>query len=73
MSGIALGAEKTDLFYHSPGGLELYGEPRHTTYRSRADLDYPRSPLPFQNRYEFDNTCLEVVKYTNREREMLGL
>ncbi|XP_023606461.1 A-kinase anchor protein 9 isoform X13 [Myotis lucifugus] len=51
MSGITLGAEKTDLFYHSPGGLELYGEPRHTTYRSRADLDYPRSPLPFQNRY----------------------
>ncbi|XP_008046810.1 A-kinase anchor protein 9 isoform X2 [Carlito syrichta] len=30
---------------------ELYGEPRHTTYRSRSDLDYPRSPLPFQNRY----------------------
>ncbi|XP_014403046.1 PREDICTED: A-kinase anchor protein 9 [Myotis brandtii] len=49
--GLNPGAEKTDLFYHSPGGLELYGEPRHTTYRSRADLDYPRSPLPFQNRY----------------------
>lgn len=32
-------------------GLELYGEPRQTTYRSRSDLDYPRSPLPFQNRY----------------------
>ncbi|XP_066095672.1 A-kinase anchor protein 9 isoform X3 [Saccopteryx bilineata] len=49
--GLNLGAEKTDLFYHSSGGLELYGEPRQTTYRSRSDLDYPRSPLPFQNRY----------------------
>ncbi|XP_075862559.1 A-kinase anchor protein 9 isoform X4 [Microcebus murinus] len=48
---ITLGAEKTDPFYHSSGGLELYGEPRQTTYRSRSDLDYPRSPLPFQNRY----------------------
>ncbi|KAM5203528.1 A-kinase anchor protein 9 isoform 5-T5 [Hipposideros larvatus] len=49
--GLNPGAEKTDLFYHSSGGLEMYGEPRHTTYRSRSDLDYPRSPLPFQNRY----------------------
>ncbi|XP_073094965.1 A-kinase anchor protein 9 isoform X15 [Manis javanica] len=49
--GLSPGAEKTDPFYHSSGGLELYGEPRHTTYRSRSDLDYPRSPLPFQNRY----------------------
>ncbi|KAM5302515.1 A-kinase anchor protein 9 isoform 2-T2 [Glossophaga mutica] len=49
--GLSPGAEKTDLFYHSAGGLELYGEPRHTAYRSRSDLDYPRSPLPFQNRY----------------------
>uniref|UniRef100_A0A7N5JSE7 A-kinase anchoring protein 9 n=1 Tax=Ailuropoda melanoleuca TaxID=9646 RepID=A0A7N5JSE7_AILME len=49
--GLNPGAEKTDLFYHSSGGLELYGEPRHTTYRSRSELDYPRSPVPFQNRY----------------------
>ncbi|XP_053511069.1 A-kinase anchor protein 9 isoform X2 [Artibeus jamaicensis] len=49
--GLSPGAEKTDLFYPSPGGLELYGEPRHTAYRSRSDLDCPRSPLPFQNRY----------------------
>lgn len=49
--GFNPGAEKTDLFYHSSGALEMYGEPRHTTYRSRSDLDYPRSPLPFQNRY----------------------
>ncbi|XP_062035094.1 A-kinase anchor protein 9 isoform X2 [Lepus europaeus] len=49
--GLNPGAEKTDSLYHSSGGLELYGEPRHTTYRSRSDLDYPRSPLPFQNRY----------------------
>ncbi|XP_074235505.1 A-kinase anchor protein 9 isoform X5 [Saimiri boliviensis] len=50
-SWVTLGAEKTDSFYHSSGGLELYGESRHTTYRSRSDLDYVRSPLPFQNRY----------------------
>ncbi|XP_054980912.1 A-kinase anchor protein 9 isoform X2 [Sorex araneus] len=49
--GLNPGTEKTDPFYHSSGGLELYGEPRHATYRSRSDLDYPRSPLPFQNRY----------------------
>ncbi|XP_052029129.1 A-kinase anchor protein 9 isoform X2 [Apodemus sylvaticus] len=49
--GLSPGIEKTDPFYHSPGGLELYGEPRHTAYRSRFDLDYPRSPLPLQNRY----------------------
>uniref|UniRef100_A0A8C6MRQ1 A kinase anchor protein 9 n=1 Tax=Mus spicilegus TaxID=10103 RepID=A0A8C6MRQ1_MUSSI len=49
--GLSPGIEKTDAFYHSPGGLELYGEPRHTTYRSRFDLDYPRSLLPLQNRY----------------------
>lgn len=49
--GLSPGIEKTDPFYHSSGGLELYGEPRHTTYRSRFDLDYPRSPLPLQNRY----------------------
>ncbi|KAK2495245.1 hypothetical protein MC885_005393 [Smutsia gigantea] len=49
--GLSPGTEKTDPFYHSSAGLELYGEARHTTYRSRSDLDYPRSPLPFQNRY----------------------
>ncbi|XP_047416009.1 A-kinase anchor protein 9 isoform X7 [Sciurus carolinensis] len=43
------GTEKNDPFYPS-GGPELCGEPRHTAYRSRPDLDYPRSPLPFQNR-----------------------
>ncbi|XP_012881458.1 PREDICTED: A-kinase anchor protein 9 [Dipodomys ordii] len=47
--GLNPGNEKTDSFYHS-GGLEFYKEPRHTTYLSRSDLDYPRSPLPFQNR-----------------------
>ncbi|XP_032258087.1 A-kinase anchor protein 9 isoform X5 [Phoca vitulina] len=49
--GLNPGTEKTDPFYHSSGGLELYGEPRHATYRSRSELDYPRSPVPFQNRY----------------------
>ncbi|XP_053074442.1 A-kinase anchor protein 9 isoform X7 [Acinonyx jubatus] len=49
--GLNPGAEKTDPFYQSPGGLELYGEPRHMAYRSRSELDYPRSPLHFQNRY----------------------
>ncbi|KAM5189395.1 A-kinase anchor protein 9 isoform 4-T4 [Callospermophilus lateralis] len=44
------GAGKTDPFYHSSGELELDGEPRHSTYRSRSDLDSPRCLLPFQNR-----------------------
>ncbi|XP_075414545.1 A-kinase anchor protein 9 isoform X2 [Tenrec ecaudatus] len=48
--GLNPGAEKTDPFDHS-GGLELYGDPRHNAYRTRSELDYPRSPLPFQNRY----------------------
>uniref|UniRef100_A0A5F8G920 A-kinase anchoring protein 9 n=1 Tax=Monodelphis domestica TaxID=13616 RepID=A0A5F8G920_MONDO len=45
------GTDKTDPFYHSPGGLELCGEQRHSSYRSRSDLDCPRSPLHFQHRY----------------------
>ncbi|XP_029784657.1 A-kinase anchor protein 9 isoform X2 [Suricata suricatta] len=49
--GLNPGAEKTDPFYHSSGGLELYGDPRHSAYRSRPELDCPRSPLPFHNRY----------------------
>ncbi|XP_006834457.1 PREDICTED: A-kinase anchor protein 9 [Chrysochloris asiatica] len=49
--GLNPGADKTDPLYHSSGGLELYGDPRHSAYRTRSDLDYPRSPLPFQNRY----------------------
>nr|XP_008515554.1 PREDICTED: A-kinase anchor protein 9 isoform X1 [Equus przewalskii] len=48
---ITLGAERTEPFYRPSGGLELYGEPRHSTYRSGSDLDCPRSPLPFHNRY----------------------
>ncbi|XP_045144690.1 A-kinase anchor protein 9 [Echinops telfairi] len=49
--GLNPGAEKTNPFYHSSGGLELYGDPRHNAYRAQSELDYPRSPLPFQNRY----------------------
>ncbi|XP_059113297.1 A-kinase anchor protein 9 isoform X3 [Peromyscus eremicus] len=48
--GLSPGVEKTDPLYHSSGGLELYGDTRQMTYRSRSDLDLPRSPLPF-NRY----------------------
>ncbi|XP_056656176.1 A-kinase anchor protein 9 [Monodelphis domestica] len=48
---VTLGTDKTDPFYHSPGGLELCGEQRHSSYRSRSDLDCPRSPLHFQHRY----------------------
>ncbi|XP_036036649.1 A-kinase anchor protein 9 isoform X3 [Onychomys torridus] len=48
--GLSPGVEKTDPLYHSSGGLELYGDTRQMTYRSRSDLDFPRSPLPF-NRY----------------------
>ncbi|XP_043823210.1 A-kinase anchor protein 9 isoform X2 [Dromiciops gliroides] len=47
-----LGTEKSDPFYPSPGGLELCGEQRHSSYRSRSDLDCPRSPLHFQHRYQ---------------------
>uniref|UniRef100_A0A8C4PTE8 A-kinase anchoring protein 9 n=1 Tax=Equus asinus asinus TaxID=83772 RepID=A0A8C4PTE8_EQUAS len=49
--GLSPGAERTEPFYRPSGGLELYGEPRHSTYRSGSDLDCPRSPLPFHNRY----------------------
>lgn len=45
--GLSPGVEKTDSLYHSSGGLELYGDTRQMTYRSRSDLDLPRSPLPF--------------------------
>ncbi|XP_036615019.1 A-kinase anchor protein 9 [Trichosurus vulpecula] len=49
---VTLGTEKSDPFYPSPGGLELCGEQRHSSYRSRSDLDCPRSPLHFQHRYQ---------------------
>ncbi|XP_055468797.1 A-kinase anchor protein 9 isoform X2 [Psammomys obesus] len=49
--GLNPGVEKNEPFYHSAGGLELCAEPRHTVYRSRPELDSPRSPLPGQNRY----------------------
>uniref|UniRef100_G3X3J7 A-kinase anchoring protein 9 n=1 Tax=Sarcophilus harrisii TaxID=9305 RepID=G3X3J7_SARHA len=49
---VTLGTEKSDPLYSSPGGLELCGEQRHSSYRSRSDLDCPRSPLHFQHRYQ---------------------
>ncbi|XP_068942270.1 A-kinase anchor protein 9 isoform X3 [Petaurus breviceps papuanus] len=49
---VTLGTEKSDPFCPSPGGLELCGEQRHSSYRSRSDLDCPRSPLHFQHRYQ---------------------
>ncbi|KAM5255692.1 A-kinase anchor protein 9 [Ctenodactylus gundi] len=49
--GLNPGADKAEPFYHSSGGLELYGEPRHMAYRPRSELDYPRSPLQFHSRY----------------------
>ncbi|CAO2617454.1 A-kinase anchor protein 9 [Lemmus lemmus] len=49
--GVSPGVERTDPLYHSTSGLELYPDPRQMThYSSRSDLDFPRSPLPF-NRY----------------------
>ncbi|XP_041524024.1 A-kinase anchor protein 9-like isoform X3 [Microtus oregoni] len=49
--GVGPGVERTDPLYHSTSGLELYPDPRQMThYSSRSDLDFPRSPLPF-NRY----------------------
>uniref|UniRef100_A0A8C4YAB2 A-kinase anchoring protein 9 n=1 Tax=Gopherus evgoodei TaxID=1825980 RepID=A0A8C4YAB2_9SAUR len=34
------------------GGLELYGEHRHSSDRSRSDLEYLRSPINSQHRYQ---------------------
>ncbi|XP_057614340.1 A-kinase anchor protein 9 isoform X5 [Chionomys nivalis] len=49
--GVGPGVERTDPLYHSTSGLELYPDPRQMAhYSSRSDLDFPRSPLPF-NRY----------------------
>ncbi|XP_049995675.1 A-kinase anchor protein 9 isoform X3 [Alexandromys fortis] len=49
--GVGPGVERTDPLYHSTSGLELYPDPRQMThYSSRSDLDFPRSPLPY-NRY----------------------
>ncbi|KAM8810860.1 LOW QUALITY PROTEIN: A-kinase anchor protein 9 [Eudromia elegans] len=32
------------------GGVDLYGEPRHS-YRSRSDMESPRSPVNFQHKF----------------------
>ncbi|XP_015264126.1 PREDICTED: A-kinase anchor protein 9 isoform X5 [Gekko japonicus] len=34
------------------GGLELYGEQRPSSYRSRSELESLRSPLSYQHRYQ---------------------
>lgn len=34
------------------GGMDLYGEQRHS-YRSRSDMESPRSPVNFLHKYIF--------------------
>ncbi|XP_053121298.1 A-kinase anchor protein 9 isoform X3 [Hemicordylus capensis] len=43
------------------GGLELYGEHRHSSYRSRSELESLRSPLSYQHRYQGIHTDLNPV------------
>ncbi|KAJ6666661.1 hypothetical protein lerEdw1_020385 [Lerista edwardsae] len=43
------------------GGLELYGEHKHSTYRSRSELESLRSPLSYQHRYPGLHTDLSPV------------
>nr|XP_056713068.1 A-kinase anchor protein 9 [Euleptes europaea] len=43
------------------GGLELYGEQRHSSYRSRSELESLRSPLSYQHRYQGVPTDLSPV------------
>ncbi|XP_019388605.1 PREDICTED: A-kinase anchor protein 9 isoform X6 [Crocodylus porosus] len=40
--------QRSDSF---SGGLDLYGEQRHSSLRSRSDLESPRSPVNSQQRY----------------------
>uniref|UniRef100_A0A670JNB2 A-kinase anchoring protein 9 n=1 Tax=Podarcis muralis TaxID=64176 RepID=A0A670JNB2_PODMU len=42
-----------------PGGLELFGEHRHSSYRSRSELESLRSPLSYQ--YQGIHTDLSPV------------
>ncbi|XP_061443901.1 A-kinase anchor protein 9 isoform X4 [Rhineura floridana] len=42
-------------------GLELYGENRHLSYRSRSELESLRSPLSYQHRYQGIHTDLSPV------------
>ncbi|NWX97054.1 AKAP9 protein, partial [Nothoprocta ornata] len=60
VTGSGLPAVGRDTFGHNAGnelrpdsfsaGMDLYGEQRHS-YRSRSDLEYPRSPVNFQHKY----------------------
>ncbi|XP_042327415.1 A-kinase anchor protein 9-like isoform X2 [Sceloporus undulatus] len=43
------------------GGLELYGEHRHSSYRSRSELESLRSPLCYQPRFQGIHTDLSPV------------
>ncbi|XP_033022010.1 A-kinase anchor protein 9 isoform X10 [Lacerta agilis] len=44
-----------------PGALELFGEHRHSSYRSRSELESLRSPLSYQHRYQGIHTDLSPV------------
>ncbi|XP_077159951.1 A-kinase anchor protein 9 isoform X3 [Paroedura picta] len=43
------------------GGLELYGDQRHSSYRSRSELESLRSPLSYQHRFQGVHTDLSPV------------
>ncbi|XP_054847856.1 A-kinase anchor protein 9 isoform X2 [Eublepharis macularius] len=50
-----------DGFSQNTGGLELYGDQRHSSYRSRSELESLRSPLSYQHRYQGVHTDLSTV------------
>ncbi|XP_009999868.1 PREDICTED: A-kinase anchor protein 9 [Chaetura pelagica] len=46
-----------------PGGVDLYGEQRHS-YRSRSDMESPRSPVNFQHKFHGMHAELNPVSFT---------
>ncbi|XP_066483932.1 A-kinase anchor protein 9 isoform X7 [Tiliqua scincoides] len=71
VTGYGLISVNRDGFSHNTGnelrpdsfssGLELYGEHRHSSYRSRSELESLRSPLSYQHRYQGLHTDLSPV------------
>ncbi|NXC50917.1 AKAP9 protein, partial [Penelope pileata] len=45
------------------GGMDLYGEQRHS-YRSRSDMESPRSPISFQHKFHSMHADLNPVSFT---------
>ncbi|CAM9225918.1 unnamed protein product [Bubo scandiacus] len=44
------------------GGMDLYGEQRHS-YRSRSDMESPRSPINFQHKFHGTHADLNPVSF----------